>query len=249
MASEAQLFARLADAFGDAARANERIAQAFAQLAETRSAATAPAPAAPQQKPRPAPVLKLPAADDAEEADNDLKPASRRILAALAGSGDPLSKGQICVRAGLTYKSGTTDEALAELRRGAFIVTEGQRNTITEAGLACQFPELPKGYALFDYWVEQLGGRDTAAARVLLALRSAAREGRPTLSKSDICTIADLTYKSGTTDEALAQVRRLELVQTMAQRNQLHPDLREAIEPTIGVHNTKTGESVRVKAR
>jgi hypothetical protein len=246
MATEKQLFERLADAFGDAARANERIAQAFAQLAETRAAPAAPAERSPAP-PKP-PVLKL-SVDDNEEADDDLKPAARRILAALAGSAEPLSKGEICVRAGLTYKSGTTDGALADLRQGGFIATEGQRNSITGAGLACQFPELPKGYALFEYWIEQLGGKDSAPARVLLALRSAYRDGKLTASKDEICTISGLTYKSGTTDGALAKVRKLELVQTLGQRNQLHPDLREALVPTIGVHNTKTGESVRVKAR
>jgi hypothetical protein len=252
MASEAQLFARLADAFGDAARANERIAQAFAQLAETRPAAaapTAPAPQAAAKPPRPAPVLQLPTQDDEEDDDTELKPASLRILAALAGSADPLNRAQICIRSGLAYKSSTTDRAFAELRAGGFISTSGHANGITEIGAGVHFPELPKGYALFEYWLEYVGGKDKAPGKVLVGLRDALRDHVTKLNRDQLCDHAGLEYKSSTTDRALAMLRRLELMQTTGHQNELHEDLKEALVPTIGVHNTRTGNSVRVKAR
>jgi hypothetical protein len=237
MADEAKLYARLADAFGDAARANERIAQAFAQLATGRGgdAHPDPEPEAAPRSPKPA-AARLVSPTVSEFC---LTPSALRVVAALRDAdGQPLDRASIAIRAGIAYTSSTLDKAMAELRAESFVHT----------GLAVQAPELPQGHALFEYWLEKVGA-DAAPGKVLRAMRKALRDGHYQRSREQIATDAGIAYESSTLDKALALLRRHELLQTSGRLNELHADIRNALEPTIAVHDTTTGQTRRVKAR
>lgn len=229
-------------ALRDVAKAFEALAQAYETQSHAQAVVARQKPASGSAKAPP--VIPLPERD--EEEDDDLMPASLRILSALTAAGAPLERSPICIRAGLAYKSSTTDRALAELRAAGLIVTNGRLNAITDDGAAVQGPELPTGYGLFDYWVGELGGANSPPGRVLLALRGAFRDGQLTLTREEICERSGLEYKSSTTDRALADCRRLELVQTIGRQNELHADLRAALAPTISVFDRQTGKSVKV---
>jgi len=222
-------------------------------LSESEEAATKPAPA-PTSKRKKAPTLL----DDTEPAppSRESRPtplvaeeparggARRKILVALAQYGRPMSKTQIALYAGLSATSGGLSQALADLRADGAITGPGSANTITSAGYTelGDWARLPEGNALFEFWCSKMGG---AAEKVLRVLR---RSQEP-MSKSAVATAAGLSNTSGGLSQALADLRKMQLIEGGGQAMYLSALLRRAIEPTIGVHNKSSGTSVLVDAR
>ena len=162
---------------------------------------------------RPEPKNK-PAGDriaSAEHSDGPLKLSSgeRRILTALAQYPEGRSKVQVAVLTGYAATGGGFNNYLGALRSQGIIQGDGDRLTITDAGIQAlgSWEPLPAGSALIDYWRGRLG---KAERLILETLTEAYPDG---LSKEEVAAKAGYEANGGGFNNALGRLRTLELVQ------------------------------------
>lgn len=238
------------EALRDLARACSALADALEAQPITREEPTKPSP---KQKARPtrqaeaAPSFSarnLGAFDQAPEREG-LTRAESKILTVLAQAGHALSATQIGTRCGLSSKTGSFGQALAALRGDSYIVGSSSSIRITDEGLEAlgPFPRLPEGSELFDYWCHKVGG---AGAKILAALRQRHRDRLGPASSADLGRMTGLSHGTGSFGQALAKLRRLELINGGGAAMVLSPELQRAVEITVGVFDRSTGKSVRV---
>jgi hypothetical protein len=214
------------------------------ESAEARPAAVQAEPdpraEATMRPPKQRPLALLP--DDS--VPEGMSKTGRKILVALAQLGRPLDRAQLGIMTGLSASTGPFGVALAQLRRDGLIDGGGKAMVITRAGLDAlgQWTPLPTGHALFEYWCAKLG---TTSEKILRALRKADRP----LSKSDLGDATGLSSGTGPFGVALAELRRLQLIQGGGPAMTLSPDFARSLDPTINVFNTSNGQSVKLDAR
>jgi len=238
----------LAHAFDELGRACQVVAAALRLTGDKKnllrddSGIEFPAPFA---KPMPKARKQKPlAVVDAEAQSEGLTKTQRKILVALAQLARPLSSAQLAFWLGVSKGSGTIGQGLADLRRDGLINGPGSAVTINGAGLEAlgEYAALPAGQALFLFWCQKLGG---GAERVLRYLRPLHHP----VSSADIADALGVSRGSGTVGQALADLRRMQLVTGPGSAVQLSPDFRRALEPTIGVFDMSSGRSVRVDTK
>jgi len=209
-----------------------------AQAAKPRpTKAAEPKPAAPR-----APALEpLPDRDDFTRTEV-------KILTALAQAGHALTMPQMGTRSGLSSGTGSFKQALAALRREAYVHSQGAKTAITDDGVEAlgTFARLPEGEQLFDYWCHKAGG---TCAKILGALRTRHRERSGPATADELGLATALSSGTGSFGQALAKLRRLELIEGGGDSMVLSDSLRNAIAPTISVFDTKSGKTHRVKAQ
>lgn len=184
---------------------------------------TAPAPAAAPVVSRPKPTPR-PAASPRAPADGDTAVTGpmRKLLTVLATYG-PRTKRQLAMQAGYSAKGGGFNNPLSALRSGG-LVERGDPIVITDAGLAAlgDYDELPRGRALLDYWMGQLGGPEKKILQPLV-------DAWPnTMTKDELAAAAGYAPVGGGFNNPLSRLRTLELV-TRGSEIGLTDDFAEAI--------------------
>jgi hypothetical protein len=235
----------LAEAFDDFSRAAAKIAKALRdettrivhEAAKQAKATPDATPRAPKQKP----IRLLDHNDPEPKASNKLR---RTILIALAQFGRPMSTAQVGLYSGKAHKGGAFAKALAELRRDECVSGPGSEMSITQAGFAelGDWARLPEGSALFEFWCSKLGPMEEDILRDL-------RPRSVGVSTATIGESIEKAHTGGAFAKAMARLRKMELVEGPGHDVVLSPILRRALEPTINVHNTSTGLSVKLDAR
>lgn len=131
----------------------------------------------------------------------------RRMLTALAQRPGGLEQGQLAIRAGMSAKSGTWRNYVAQLRSAGY-VDGSSRMTITPAGLEAlgAFDPLPEGPALVEHWANELGG---GQARMLRELSSVYPRA---LTPDELGERVGITPRSGTWRNYIGRLRKLELI-------------------------------------
>ena len=146
-----------------------------------------------------------------ETLDEPLKLASgeRRILTALAQYPEGRSKVQVAVLTGYAANGGGFNNYLGALRSRGMIQGDGDRLTITEAGIQTlgSWEPLPAGLALIEYWRGRLG----KAERLILETLTQAYPDP--LTKEEVAAKAGYEANGGGFNNALGRLRTLELVQ------------------------------------
>jgi hypothetical protein len=199
-------------------------------------------------KPRPeAPKLDLAAAKalDAVADREGLTKTETKILTALAQAGRPLSLSQIGTRCGLSSGAGSFAQAVAALRADGYAEGPGAALAITDDGPEAlgPFARLPEGSQLFDYWCAKVG---STGGKILVALRQRHREQQGPATLAQLGEATGLSHGAGSFAQALAKLRRLELVEGSGSANVLSPEMRRAVEVTIGVFDRQTGKQIKV---
>jgi hypothetical protein len=99
------------------------------------------------------------AAGDRLDEPGKLPSGERRILTALAQYPQGRSKAQVAVLAGYALNGGGFNNYLGALRSRGLIKGDGDRLTITDAGIEVlgSWEALPTGAALVDYWCGRMG--------------------------------------------------------------------------------------------
>jgi hypothetical protein len=147
----------------------------------------------------------------AESSNGALKLAAgeRRILTALVQYSQGRSKVQVAVLTGYAAAGGGFNNYLGALRSRGLIEGDGDRLTITEAGIRAlgSWEPLPAGSGLEDYWRARLGKAERLILETLTQVYPAA------LSKEEIATQAGYEANGGGFNNALGRLRTLELVQ------------------------------------
>ena len=168
-----------------------------------------------------------------------------KILTVLAQAGRPLSSVQVGIRCGLSSTTGSFAQALASLRESGFIVGKGSGLQITHEGLQAlgPFSRLPEGAELFDYWCHKVGGTGT---KILIALRARHREHSGPATSAQLGSETGLSHTTGSFAQALATLRKLELIDGGGSSMTLSTEMQRACEITIGVFDTSSGKMVRV---
>ena len=119
------------------------------------------------------------------------------------------SKVQVAVLTGYAATGGGFNNYLGALRSRGLIVGDGDRLTISKAGIQAlgSWDPLPAGAALIDYWRNRLG----KAERLIL---EALTQAYPDLmSKEEVAAKAGYEPSGGGFNNALGRLRTLELVQ------------------------------------
>ena len=147
----------------------------------------------------------------AESLDGPFKLAAgeRRILTALAQYPQGRSKVQVAVLTGYAATGGGFNNYLGALRSRGLIEGDGDRLTITEAGIQAlgSWEPLPTGSGLIDYWRGRLG----KAERLILETLTQAYPDA--LTKEEVAARAGYEANGGGFNNALGRLRTLELVQ------------------------------------
>src|SRR5713101_6149100 len=142
--------------------------------------------------------------------DGPLKLSSgeRRILTAVAQYPQGRSKVQVAILSGYAPNGGGFNNYLGALRTRAFIQGNGDRLTITEAGIEAlgSWEPLPTGSALIDYWRNRLGKAER------LILEALTQEYPDALTKEEVAAKAGYEANGGGFNNALGRLRTLELV-------------------------------------
>jgi uncharacterized protein len=150
-------------------------------------------------------------AASSETLDEPLKLASgeRRILTALAQYPEGRSKVQVAVLTGYAANGGGFNNYLGGLRSRGMIQGDGDRLTITEAGIQTlgSWKPLPAGSALIDYWRGRLGKAERLILETLTQVYPAP------LTKDEVAAKAGYEANGGGFNNALGRLRTLELVQ------------------------------------
>jgi hypothetical protein len=138
-----------------------------------------------------------------------LSSGERRILTALAQHPHGRSKVQVTVLTGYAATGGGFNNYLGALRSRGLIEGDGDRLTITEAGIQAldSWEPLPTGSALIDYWRGRLGKAER------LILETLAQMYPDALSKEEVAAKAGYEANGGGFNNALGRLRTLELVQ------------------------------------
>jgi hypothetical protein len=92
---------------------------------------------------------------------------------------------------------------------------------ITRAGVKAlgEFTPLPRGRALYEYWLRELG--ESGAARMLAVIRS-----RGPISREQLAEETGIALTGGTFRTYLGKLKTLELVRENLDRLMLNPELR-----------------------
>jgi hypothetical protein len=169
--------------------------------------------------------------------------AERRVLVALAQIGKPVPAVVVGLVARISHKTGPFGTTLAELRRSNYITGPVSNLSITAEGLAAlgDFAEMPRGHDLFEYWCNKLPG---SCGKIMRALRYTP-EPIPSEHVGNLAGISSTTGPFGT---ALATLRKLDFITGTNRNLALSYEVKSMLEPTIGIHETSTGRSVRVRA-
>ncbi len=203
--------------------------------------------AKPEKKRPPAPTLDIAAvkALDAVPDREGLTKTEVKILTALAQSGRALTTVQIGTRCGLSSGTGSFAQAVAALRGDGYVVGPGSALGITDEGLEAlgPFARLPDGQQLFDYWCAKAGG---TCAKILTALQKRHRERQGPATTAELGHATGLSHGTGSFAQALAKLRRLELIDGGGSGMSLSAELQRASEITIGVFDRQSGQTVRV---
>lgn len=231
-----QQWAAVASLFKDLALVSEalnaRLDELSAALAGERKA---PAPSPPTREQKPPKTL---------DGESVISNTERKILTALAQSGRVLSAVQIGIWSGLRHSTGSFSKALADLRKDGCISGPNSALQITDEGLEFlgEFARLPEGHALFDYWCRKVGG---TGAKILKALKPLSAHEH--LSAKQLGDETGLRHTTGSFSAAMAKLRKLQLIAGGNTAVSLSPMLREAVRPTVGIYDSTTGQSARVK--
>jgi hypothetical protein len=147
----------------------------------------------------------------AESLDGPLKLSSgeRRILSALAQYPQGRSKVQVAVLTGYAATGGGFNNYLGALRSRGLLEGDGDRLTITEAGMQTlgSWEPLPTGSGLIDYWRARLGKAERLILETLTQVYPDA------LTKEDVAAKAGYEANGGGFNNALGRLRTLELVE------------------------------------
>jgi hypothetical protein len=147
----------------------------------------------------------------AEGLNGTLKLAAgeRRILTALAQYSKGRSKVQVAVLTGYAATDGGFNNYLVDLRSRRLIEGDGDRLTISEAGIQAlgSWEPLPAGAALIDYWRSRLG---KAERLIIETLTQVYPNG---MTKEEVAAKAGYEPSGGGFNNALGRLRTLELVQ------------------------------------
>jgi hypothetical protein len=138
-----------------------------------------------------------------------LAAGERRILTALAQHPQGRSKVQVAVLTGYVATGGGFNNYLGALRSRGLIEGDGDRLTISEAGIEVlgSWEPLPAGAALIGYWRSRLG---KAERLILEALTQVYPAG---LNKEEVAGRAGYEAGGGGFNNALGRLRTLELVE------------------------------------
>jgi hypothetical protein len=138
-----------------------------------------------------------------------LAAGERRILTALAQYPDGRSKVQVAVLTGYAASGGGFNNYLGSLRSRGLIEGDGDRLTISKAGIQVlgSWEPLPAGAALIDYWRSRLG---KAERLILEALTQVYPDA---LTKDEVAANAGYESSGGGFNNALGRLRTLELVE------------------------------------
>ena len=211
-----RLVAALASTGQSLAKVKELLEETEREWLAPQSVDTAPGPPLNQ---RPERIVK-PAPDRValvEDLNGALKLAAgeRRILTALAQYPKGRSKVQVAVLTGYAATGGGFNNYLGALRSRGLIEGDGDRLTISEAGIQAlgSWEPLPTGAALIDYWRNRLGKAERLILEALTQAYPAA------LNKEEVAAKAGYEASGGGFNNALGRLRTLELVQG---RGQLH---------------------------
>lgn len=145
----------------------------------------------------------------APTSNGEITGGMRRMMIALTQRGW-LNKRQLGVRAGLSSKSGTFGTYLGKLRSNGWVTGQGDALELTNAGRDAlgKYDPLPDGYALLEYWLNELG--QGGAGRMLRVLA----EAYPVpMDKETLGRLAEISHTSGTFGTYLGKLRTLELVE------------------------------------
>lgn len=231
----------LAAAFDEFAQAAQRLAAALRSEAKRTPLPETPnRVAAAPAKLRESKPSRLPAIEETA-GDNKMR---RAILIALAQFGRPMAIAQIGIYSGKAHKGGAFAKAMAGLRDDECVEGPGSGNKITQKGFAelGDWARLPEGSALFEFWCSKLGSMEEQILR-------AVRRSHVPMSRAAIGEATEKSHTGGAFAKAMARLRKMELVGGSGEAVVLSPILRRAIEPTIGVYDKSSGNSVRVDAR
>ena len=140
--------------------------------------------------------------------NSTMSKAERLALTALAQYPQGRSKVQIAILTGYAVNGGGFANALGALCSAGRIEGASDRLTITQAGLAAlgPFEPLPRGRALLDYWLGQLGKAERKALEALAEVYPR------TLSKAQLAARAGYEADGGGFNNALGKLRSLELI-------------------------------------
>ncbi len=149
------------------------------------------------------------ASPDSLDGPLKLSSGERRILTAVAQYPQGRSKVQVAILSGYAPNGGGFNNYLGALRTRGFIQGNGDRLTITEAGIEAlgSWEPLPTGSALIDYWRSRLG---KAERLILEALTQVYPDA---LTKEEVAAKAGYEANGGGFNNALGRLRTLELVQ------------------------------------
>jgi uncharacterized protein len=116
---------------------------------------------------------------------------------------------QVAVLTGYAANGGGFNNYLGGLRSRGMIQGDGDRLTITEAGIQTlgSWEPLPTGPALIDYWRSRLG----KAERLILETLTQVFPDR--LTKEEVAAKTGYEAKGGGFNNALGRLRTLELIQ------------------------------------
>lgn len=139
--------------------------------------------------------------------------AERLILAALAQYPQGRSKVQVAILTGYAVSGGGFSNAVGSLRTKGYLEGDAARLTITGSGIATlgHYEPLPRGRALLQHWLGQLGKAERKALETLAEVYPR------TLSKAQLANRAGYEPNGGGFNNALGKLRTLELVSGRAE--------------------------------
>lgn len=200
------------------------IAATTVPASKTRKVPELPrARAVPPAKPsKPAPRLAKPPAADVF-ADTNLDKCERKILTVLAQRGRRCSKKLVALQAGYSVTSGGFGQALANLRKTQYIEGSAANLQITAGGIGAlgDFDPLPEGDELIAFWIRS---RPRCESQILMALFEVMPEP---MSKAEVSDKCGYSPTSGGFGQALANLRKLELIVGGASALELSPEIFE----------------------
>jgi hypothetical protein len=144
-----------------------------------------------------------------DDSDTTMSRGLRRVLTVLAQNQKPMTNRRIGIAAGVSPSLSTFRGIMAKARANGWVLDEGERRTITDAGLAAlgPFEALPTGYGLLQYWLNTLSKGQAAV------LQRAAAEYPRTISREEAAYAAGCDAASSTLRGYLAKLRGLDLIE------------------------------------
>lgn len=139
--------------------------------------------------------------------------AERLVLTALAQYPDGRTKTQVAILTGYAVGGGGFNNAISALRTNGYLEGSATRLAITRAGIAAlgPFERLPRGRALLDHWLRQLGKAERKTLETLAEVYPR------TLSKAQLANRSGYEPGGGGFNNALSRLRTLELISGRAE--------------------------------